>query len=78
VSLCVLTGMTMTGATLSYIWFRRSQMGQGHLLLRRHAGRLNDMTIMGGAMGGEERAIALAHALRILTVVLTTRSGTGW
>ena len=34
-------------------------------------GGLNDMTIMGGAMGGEERAIALAHALRILTVVLT-------
>jgi membrane AbrB-like protein len=34
-------------------------------------GGLNDMTILGGAMGGEERAIALAHALRILTVVLT-------
>ncbi len=34
-------------------------------------GGLNDMTIMGGAMGGQERAIALAHALRILTVVLT-------
>ena len=34
-------------------------------------GGLNDMTIMGGAMGGQERCIALAHALRILTVVLT-------
>jgi len=29
------------------------------------------MTILGGAMGGEERAIALAQALRILTVVMT-------
>ena len=26
VSLCVLTGMTMTGATLSYFWFRRFTM----------------------------------------------------
>src|SRR6478735_7301335 len=34
-------------------------------------GGLNDMTILGGAMGGEERAIALAQALRILTVVMT-------
>ena len=42
-------------------------------------GGLNDMTILGGAMGGEERSIALAHALRILTVVHDdSRSGTGW
>ena len=31
----------------------------------------NDMTLLGGAMGGQERSIALAHALRILTVVMT-------
>ena len=72
VSLCVLTGMTMTGATLSYLWFRRfTDWDKPTCYFAAMPGGLNDMTIMGGAMGGEERAIALAHALRILTVVLT-------
>ena len=72
VSLCVLSGMTMTGATLSYFWFRRFTMWDRiTCYFAAMPGGLNDMTIMGGAMGGQERAIALAHALRILTVVLT-------
>jgi membrane AbrB-like protein len=72
VSLCVLTGMTMTGATLGYFWFRRlTQWDKVTCYFAAMPGGLNDMTIIGGAMGGQERAIALAHALRILTVVLT-------
>ncbi len=72
VSLCVLTGMTMTGATLCYAWLRRVTDGDRvTCYFAAMPGGLNDMTIMGGAMGGEERSIALAHALRILTVVLT-------
>ena len=72
VSLGVLSGMTMTGATLSYFWFRRFTMwDKVTCYFAAMPGGLNDMTIMGGAMGGQERAIALAHALRILTVVLT-------
>ena len=72
VSLCVLTGMTITGATLSYVWFRRFTMwDKVTCYFAAMPGGLNDMTIMGGAMGGSERSIALAHALRILTVVLT-------
>ena len=72
VSLCVLTGMTMTGATLSYFWFRRLTMwDKVTCYFAAMPGGLNDMTMIGGAMGGQERAIALAHALRILTVVLT-------
>lgn len=72
VSLCVLTGMTMTGATLTYFWFRRfTQWDKVTCYFAAMPGGLNDMTIIGGAMGGQERAIALAHALRILTVVLT-------
>ncbi|WP_395714629.1 AbrB family transcriptional regulator [Reyranella sp.] len=72
VSLVVLTGMTMTGATLSYLWFRRfTDWDKPTCYFAAMPGGLNDMTIMGGAMGGEERSIALAHALRILTVVLT-------
>jgi len=71
-SLGVLSGMTMTGATLSYFWFRRFTMWDKiTCYFAAMPGGLNDMTIMGGAMGGQERAIALAHALRILTVVLT-------
>jgi membrane AbrB-like protein len=72
VSLCVLSGMTMAGATLSYLWFRRlTDWDKPTCYFAAMPGGLNDMTIMGGAMGGQERAIALAHALRILTVVLT-------
>jgi membrane AbrB-like protein len=72
VSLCVLSGMTMTGATLGYFWFRRfTGWDKVTCYFAAMPGGLNDMTIMGGAMGGQERAIALAHALRILTVVLT-------
>ena len=72
VSLGVLSGMTMTGATLGYFWFRRFTMwDKVTCYFAAMPGGLNDMTIMGGAMGGQERAIALAHALRILTVVLT-------
>src|SRR5258708_2088738 len=72
ISLCVLSGMTMTGATLGYLWFRRfTTWYRVTCYFAAMPGGLNDMTIMGGAMGGQERAIALAHALRILTVVLT-------
>ena len=75
VSLCVLTGMTMTGATLCYAWLRRvTDWDKVTCYFAAMPGGLNDMTIMGGAMGGDERSIALAHALRILTVVLTIPS----
>ncbi len=72
VSLCVLAAMTAVGATLCYFWLRRfTDWNKPTCYFAAMPGGLNDMTIMGGAMGGEERAIALAHALRILTVVLT-------
>ncbi|MBL0900296.1 MAG: AbrB family transcriptional regulator [Reyranella sp.] len=72
VSLCVLTGMTMTGASLCFVWLRIfTGWDKVTCYFAAMPGGLNDMTIMGGAMGGDERAIALAHALRILTVVLT-------
>jgi uncharacterized protein len=71
-SLGVLTGMTMTGATLSYLWFRTFTMwDKVTCYFAAMPGGLNDMTLLGGAMGGQERSIALAHALRILTVVMS-------
>ena len=51
----------MTGATLGYFWFRRFTMwDKVTCYFAAMPGGLNDMTIMGGAMGGQERAIALA------------------
>lgn len=38
-------------------------------------GGLNEMTIMGAALGGDERAISLTHAARILFTVLTIPVG---
>jgi membrane AbrB-like protein len=72
ISLGVMMVMTATGATMSYFWFRRfTKWDKITCYFAAMPGGLNDMTIIGGSMGGQERAIALAHALRILTVVLT-------
>jgi membrane AbrB-like protein len=72
VSLGMVSLMTLTGATLCYLWLRRTtDWNRQTCYFAAMPGGLNDMTILGGAMGGEERAIALAHALRILTVVMT-------
>jgi membrane AbrB-like protein len=72
VSLGIVSLMTLTGATISYLWFRKfTDWNRPTCYFAAMPGGLNDMTILGGAMGGQERAIALAHALRILTVVMT-------
>ncbi len=72
ISIVVLAAMTATGATLCYLWLRRcTDWNKTTCYFAAMPGGLNDMTIMGGEMGGNERSIALAHALRILTVVLT-------
>ena len=71
-SLGIVSLMTLAGATLCYHWLRRTtDWNRQTCYFAAMPGGLNDMTILGGAMGGEERAIALAHALRILTVVMT-------
>lgn len=72
VSLGVVSLMTLTAATACYLWLRRTtDWNRQTCYFAAMPGGLNDMTILGGAMGGEERAIALAQALRILTVVMT-------
>jgi membrane AbrB-like protein len=79
VSLCVLTGMTMTGASLCYVWLRVfTGWDRVTCYFASMPGGLNDMTIMGGALGGDERSIALAHALRILPSCSPFQSGTSW
>jgi membrane AbrB-like protein len=72
ISLGIVSVMTLTGATLCYFWLRRfTDWNKPTCYFAAMPGGLNDMTILGGAMGGQERSIALAHALRILTVVMT-------
>jgi len=72
VSLGFVSLMTLTAATACYFWLRRTtDWNRQTCYFAAMPGGLNDMTILGGAMGGEERAIALAQALRILTVVMT-------
>ncbi|WP_428665742.1 AbrB family transcriptional regulator [Reyranella sp.] len=72
VSLGVVSLMTVTAATACYFWLRRTtDWNRQTCYFAAMPGGLNDMTILGGAMGGEERCIALAQALRILTVVMT-------
>mgnify|MGYP003340828841 FL=1 len=72
VSLGFVTAMTVVGAMSCYFWLRRfTDWNKPTCYFAAMPGGLNDMTILGGAMGGEERCIALAHALRILTVVMT-------
>jgi membrane AbrB-like protein len=72
VSLGIVSLMTLSAATLCYFWLRHfTDWNKPTCYFAAMPGGLNDMTILGGAMGGEERAIALAQALRILTVVMT-------
>jgi len=72
VSLGIVSVMTLMGATLCYFWLRRfTDWNKPTCYFAAMPGGLNDMTLLGGAMGGQERSIALAHALRILTVVMT-------
>jgi uncharacterized protein len=72
ISLGIVSLMTLTGATLCYFWLRRfTDWNKPTCYFAAMPGGLNDMTLLGGAMGGQERSIALAHALRILTVVMT-------
>src|SRR5947207_14695866 len=64
VSLGLVSLMTLTAATACYFWLRRTtDWNRQTCYFAAMPGGLNDMTILGGAMGGEERAIALAQAL---------------
>jgi uncharacterized protein len=41
-------------------------------------GGLSEMTLIGGALGGDERAIALTHSLRIVLIVFAIAFGFQW
>lgn len=69
-----LYAVATTGATMLYF---RKVAGYDPITAYFCAvpGGLNEMTVMGAALGGEERAISLTHAARILFTVLTIPVG---
>lgn len=71
VTLVVLAPALATAAGLSYLIYRR--IGGYDAVTAYYAampGGLNEMMLLGGAAGGEEKRIALAHAARVLVVIL--------
>lgn len=71
ITLAVLPLYLAIASGLSFVVYRK--MGRYDPVTAFYAampGGLNEMLIMGGAAGGDERKIALAHAARVLLVIL--------
>ena len=71
VSLALLTVFLACASAISYATYRR--LGGYDKVTAFYAampGGLNEMLILGGQAGGDERRIALAHAARILVVIV--------
>ncbi len=70
VTIALLPVYLASGAGVSYVVYRRlGGFDPVTAFFSAMPGGLNDMVIIGGASGGDERRIALAHASRILTVI---------
>lgn len=71
VTLALLVPFGIATALASYWFFRRiGRYDPVTAFFSAMPGGLNDMVLMGGAEGGDERRIAMAHAIRILAVIL--------
>jgi len=65
-----LAGYVIVGTVISGIYFVRVARFERHTaFFAAFPGGLTQMAIIGGAMGADERAIALSHAVRIVLVV---------
>lgn len=59
-------------ASIGYVYLRRlGGAAPVDAYFTAMPGGLNEMTMLGGAMGGDERLISLSHAVRLLLVVFT-------
>lgn len=71
-SLTVLLVSMTTTTVLCMAYFRHiGALGPVTAYFAAAPGGVNEMTVTGGAMGGDERTIALIHFLRILVIVAT-------
>ncbi len=72
ISLAVLMGLTFFSAGSVFTFYRRAgRYDRTTAFFASVPGGLGEMTATGGAMGGDERIIAISHAVRIISVVLT-------
>lgn len=67
--------MAATTALVMTYLRRVGQMGPVTAYFAAAPGGLNEMVLTGGALGGDERQIALTHALRILLIVFAVPFG---
>lgn len=71
VTLALLIPFGISTAAASYWFFRRiGRYDPVTSYFSAMPGGLNDMVLMGGAEGGDEKRIAMAHAIRIFAVIL--------
>ena len=69
-SIAVLALYAPLATLVGYVYFRRiGRFGVADSFFASAPGGLNEMTLVGEAMGGDPRRIALVHATRILIVV---------
>ncbi len=70
-SMLLLVPFLLTAGSVSYVFYRRiGGFDPVTAFFSAMPGGLNDMVILGAAAGGDERRIALAHAVRILVVIV--------
>ena len=70
-SMLLLAPFLATAGAVSYQFYRRvGGFDPVTAFFSAMPGGLNDMVILGSAAGGDERRIALAHAVRILVVII--------
>ena len=71
-SIAALMALTFVSGFLAYLFFRHvAGFDRATAFFSGIPGGLAEMIAVGGAMGGDDRKISLAHAVRILVVVMT-------
>ena len=71
-SIAALMALTVVSGGLAYLFFRHvGGFDRTTAYFSGIPGGLAEMIAVGGAMGGDDRKISLAHAVRILVVVMT-------
>jgi membrane AbrB-like protein len=72
ISLALLAALTFCSALAVFSFYRHvGRYDRTTAFFASVPGGLGEMTATGGAMGGDERIIAISHAVRIISVVLT-------
>jgi len=72
VTLAGLAACSLALGLVGWVWFRHvAKFDPVTAYFSAAPGGLNEMVLVGGAMGGDDRTIALVHATRVFLVVFT-------